>query len=270
MPDNTALHKTYYTLRIAMGMCFIGHGAFGIITKPIWCNYFAVFGIGNDLAYKLMPLLGGLDIILGLIILIYPIRSIVIWLVVWGVVTALLRPLSGESFAEFIERAGNYGTPAAMLLLTGIHIRNFKELFSPVSLGNQPDTHTIQQVTFCLRCTVFLLLAGHGWLNLAGKSALIDQYSNLGFSDPASIAQFAGIFEICAAAVLLVRPFGTIILIVLIWKMSTEFLYPHYTLFEWIERGGSYGSLLSLYFLNRTHPVIFPRVPHFNFSNSAR
>ena len=37
--------KIHYTLRIAAAMCFIGHGAFGIITKPIWCNYFALFGI---------------------------------------------------------------------------------------------------------------------------------------------------------------------------------------------------------------------------------
>ena len=34
--------KIHYTLRVAAAMCFIGHGAFGIITKPIWCNYFAL------------------------------------------------------------------------------------------------------------------------------------------------------------------------------------------------------------------------------------
>ena len=49
--------KIYYTLRFAVAMCFIGHGAFGVITKPIWCNYFAVFGIGHDEAYRLMPCL---------------------------------------------------------------------------------------------------------------------------------------------------------------------------------------------------------------------
>ena len=48
--------KIHYTLRIASAMCFIGHGSFGIITKPIWCNYFAVFGVGHDLSYQLMPL----------------------------------------------------------------------------------------------------------------------------------------------------------------------------------------------------------------------
>ena len=99
-------------------MCFIGHGAFGIITKPIWCNYFGVFGIGQDLAYRLMPLVGGIDILLGLALLFYPIRAVAAWLVVWGFITASLRPFSGEPFAEMIERAGNYGAPLALLLLS--------------------------------------------------------------------------------------------------------------------------------------------------------
>src|ERR1700712_4151556 len=90
-----------WVLRIACAMCFIGHGAFGIITKPIWCNYFAVFGIGQKTAYQLMPIVGSLDIAMGLIVLFYPVRAVFIWLAGWGVITALLRPLSGEPVAEF-------------------------------------------------------------------------------------------------------------------------------------------------------------------------
>src|SRR5882762_2459333 len=119
MRSLTTEQKILYTLRIAIAMCFIGHGAFGIITKPIWCNYFAVFGIGKDLAYRLMPVLGSFDILLGLIMLVYPMRIIPLWLVIWGVLTATLRPLSGEPFAELIERAGNFGAPLAFLLLSG-------------------------------------------------------------------------------------------------------------------------------------------------------
>src|SRR6201996_8777155 len=100
MKNLTTSQKLHYILRLAVAMCFIGHGAFGIITKPIWVNYFAVFGIGHDMAYTLMPILGSVDILLGLIMLVYPIRAIAIWLVIWGVVTASLRPLSGEPFAE--------------------------------------------------------------------------------------------------------------------------------------------------------------------------
>src|ERR1700709_751220 len=103
--------KIHYTLRFASAMCFIGHGVFGIITKKIWLNYFAVFGIGTDLGYHLMPWLGTVDILIGLSLLFYPTRAFLLWLVIWGTITALLRPLSGEPFAEAIERAGNYGAP---------------------------------------------------------------------------------------------------------------------------------------------------------------
>ena len=115
----TTEQKMHYTLRLAAAMCFIGHGSFGIITKPIWCNYFAVFGIGHDTAYTLMPILGSVDVLMGIVLLFYPIRAFAGWLVIWGIVTASLRPLSGEPFAEFIERAGNFGAPLALLLLSG-------------------------------------------------------------------------------------------------------------------------------------------------------
>ncbi|WP_431212404.1 hypothetical protein ACQ86N_42955 [Puia sp. P3] len=110
--------RMYITLRIASAMCFIGHGIFGIVTKPVWCNYFAVVGIGHDMAYRLMPVVGAMDITMGLILLFYPLRIVPLWLVIWGFVTATMRPLSGEPFAEMIERAGNYGAPLALLLIS--------------------------------------------------------------------------------------------------------------------------------------------------------
>jgi len=113
----TTGQKIYYTLRVASAMCFIGHGVFGIITKAIWCNYFAVFNIGHDMAYQLMPILGSVDILMGLSLLFYPTGVVLIWLVIWGLITAALRPLSGEPIAEFLERAGNFGAPLVLLLL---------------------------------------------------------------------------------------------------------------------------------------------------------
>jgi hypothetical protein len=83
--------KLHYTLRIASAMCLIGHGAFGIITKAVWCNYFAVFGIGHDMAYHLMPVVGCVDILLGLSLLVYPTRIVLSWLVLWAVRRAFWR-----------------------------------------------------------------------------------------------------------------------------------------------------------------------------------
>jgi hypothetical protein len=247
MEMHSRSQKIHYTLRIAAAMCFIGHGAFGIITKPIWCNYFALFGIGKATAYQLMPVAGTVDILLGIIILFRPIRAIAVWLVIWGIVTALCRPLSGEPFAEFIERAGNYGAPLCLLLLAGGLQLNFHWLFSTINPHDPVSEKSMQLVSRTLRVVVFLLLAGHGWLNLIQKPGLIGQYSSLGFSNPVNAALLAGIFEIMAAVAVLVKPARPLILVFLIWKMGSELFYPHFEIFEWVERGGSYGTLFALW-----------------------
>jgi hypothetical protein len=71
----TQEQKIHYTLRIAAAMCFIGRGAFGIITKSVWANYFALFGMGRDLSFRFMPFLGSIDILLGIATLVYPLRA---------------------------------------------------------------------------------------------------------------------------------------------------------------------------------------------------
>jgi len=241
-------NKIHYTLRIASAMCFIGHGAFGIITKPIWCNYFALFGIDKGNAYRIMPLTGTVDILLGLLLLFRPFRAIAAWLIFWGILTALCRPLTGEPFAEFLERAGNYGAPLCLLILAGGIQFNFHWLFSKIDPDKLVDEKWLVRTKTCLQITIFLLLAGHGWLNLIQKPGLISQYSALGFSNPVKISLLAGIFEIMAAIAVLVKPVRSLIFIFLIWKMVSELFYPHFEVFEWVERGGSYGTLLALWF----------------------
>jgi hypothetical protein len=241
--------KIHYTLRFAAAMCYIGHGAFGIITKAIWLNYFAVFGIGTDMGYHLMPIIGVLDILMGISLLVYPDRAVLLWLVVWGAITALLRPLSGEHFAETIERAGNYGAPITLLILSGFGGKSIKAWFDRISPDTLTNEKTLAAATTCLKIMVFLLLAGHGWLNLVEKKGLMGQYISLGFSNPAQVARIAGMFEIVAAFSILIRPIRPVLIALLIWKMGTELFYPDWEAFEWIERGGSYGTILALWFI---------------------
>jgi hypothetical protein len=96
-----------------------------------------------------------------------------------------------------------------------------------------------------------------------GKKALIDQYTSVGFTNPSAVALWAGIFEIAMAASLLLRPLRPLLFVLIIWKMGTELFYPHYELFEWVERGGSYGVLLALWFITkerstRQHYITLP------------
>jgi len=239
--------KIYYTLRFASAMCFIGHGVFGIITKQIWCNYFAVFGIGHDMAYTFMPVLGTIDILLGISILVYPTRFVLIWLAVWGCITATLRPMSGEPFAELIERAGNFGAPIALLLLCGVeqNISSWFRRLEPPAINRADRQKTVRVF---LQCTACLLLTGHGWLNLIDKKGLLSQYAALGFHNTLQVALTAGLVEMAMALVILIKPVRPLVLAFLVWKMGTELFYPHWEMFEWVERAGSYGILLALWF----------------------
>ena len=258
----TPEQKIHYTLRVASAMCFIGHGTFGIITKEIWSNYFGVFGIGHEISYRLMPILGTVDIMMGIVILVYPLRGLLAWLVIWGIVTALLRPLSGEPFAEFLERAGNFGAPLALLLLSGGIGKNIKGLFTSVNANIHLNEKALANVITCLRVVVFLLFLGHGWLNLIEKKSLVNQYTSLGFVNPGKTAQIIGILEIIGGLAVLIRPFGPVVLALFIWKITSELFYPQYELFEWIERGGSYGALLALWFAIEATPA-FRKITEF-------
>jgi len=244
-------HKIYHTLRLASAMCLIGHGLFGIITKAVWCNYLAVAGIDQTMAYQLMPLIGIVDIIMGISLLLFPIRAVALWLVLWGFMTAAMRPLSGEPFAELIERAGNFGAPLTLLLLCP-NAKTFKGWFQKMQPPGTISKEDLEKVILCLRITACLLLVGHGWLNLIGKKGLLGQYESIGFKDPILLSYIIGIIEIaCGAYFIAVRPLHRFILLLFIWKIGSELFYPQWEILEWVERGGSYGILLSLYFAVR-------------------
>lgn len=238
----------HYIFRIACAMCFIGHGVFGVITKPIWCNYFAAVGIGETLAYKLMPVVGIIDIVLGLILLFYPVRVVAAWLIFWGLFTALLRPLSGEPFAEFLERAGNYGASFILIILTAAPGKIFTHWFRKINIpASTLSDIQWKWIVVSLQVVGFTLLLGHGWLNVIEKPALLQQYIALGIDSPATCARLIGIVEIMGALSLLFWPVRHIVFILFIWKVVSEVYYPAYPLFEWVERGGSYAILLALW-----------------------
>ncbi|MEP6751079.1 MAG: hypothetical protein ABJB86_25310, partial [Bacteroidota bacterium] len=171
--------------------------------------------------------------------------------VLWGVITAFLRPLSGEPFAEFIERSGNFGAPLALLILCGgsATLRGWFTRINPNDF--RPDEKTYARLTTCLKIIVFLLLAGHGWLNLIEKKGLIQQYTTLGFSNPEQVAQLIGVTEVIFSFVILIKPLRPLLLALFIWKAGSELFYPHYDLLEWIERGGSYGTILALWLITK-------------------
>jgi hypothetical protein len=112
-------------LRVGVIGCYLGHGAYAVLTREAWLHYFGVVGIDRARAYQLMPWIGVMDVGLGLTMAVVPLPIVLLHLTVWGAWTAALRPLSGDSIWEFVERAGNYGVPLAFLVLASVprHLR---------------------------------------------------------------------------------------------------------------------------------------------------
>src|SRR5215510_12067409 len=158
-------HKLYWLLRLSVVGCFIGHGAYGVLTKEAWVPYFGVVGIDHAWAYRLMPWIGGMDISLGLTMAFMPLPIVLLHLTVWGLWTAALRPLSGDAVWELVERAGNYGVPLAFLVLAGVP-HSLCGWFAPVwpSAMRLLTVERARAMHQILRITTCLLLLGHGAL----------------------------------------------------------------------------------------------------------
>ncbi len=116
-----------WVLRIAVAGEFIGHGAFALQGKPQWIGWFSQFGISNvEMATQLLFVVGLIDIAVGLVILVKPIRAFLLWATFWGFWTALIRPIVGDPLWDFVERWANWGAPLALLLIHGWP-KKFKE-----------------------------------------------------------------------------------------------------------------------------------------------
>lgn len=239
------------TLRLGAALCFIGHGAFGFITKAAWLPYFAVAGIPPQWAWRLMPLIGAVDVLAGMAILLAPRRLPLLYMFFWAAWTALLRPLAGEPVFETLERAGNYGVPLALLLLSGLpHRWTWAALVAPLGEPLR-DATTHARVRLVLLVTTCLLLAAHGALGaLRAKETLTAHYAAVGL--PPGTTQLVGLCEIVLAAVIAVRPATGLLLFVAFWKAASEslFLAAGDPIWEVVERAGSYAAPLALALLN--------------------
>jgi len=255
---STTLH---WILRVAVAACFIGHGAFGLITKAAWVPYFGIFGIPEAWAWKLMPVVGAVDISIGVLTLIQPVRAVVLYMTFWGFQTACLRPLAGQGVWELLERAGNYGVPLAFLCLLG----SGRSLADWFSFRSAPPLTLARAATigWILRVTTALLLIGHGGFDFAMAKDWASYAAAVGVS-PAAVAghplsPMAGWFECLLGLTVLAWPARAVLLCVFVWKLGSEAFRPlaGEPIWEFVERAGSYGAPLALAWLRggREAPV---------------
>jgi hypothetical protein len=219
-------------LRWSAAGCFIGHGAFGLLTKVEWLPYFATFGIGPHAGLQLMPFIGCLDLLVATFLLLRPSPAVYAWAVLWTLFTASLRPLAGQGWSEFFERAGNYGPPLTLL-------------FAALESSRSTPRFALDSI---MRVATALLLAGHaGCLLILHKVVLAQHMAMVWPNMPVSAEAWVGVAEFALAGMVLLRPSAELLIGVCLWKLATESLYPisGAPIWEFVERSGSYGLPLA-------------------------
>ena len=80
-----------------------------------WTGYAAAVGLGPAAvaAHPLSPMAGWFECVLGLTVLAWPVRALLVFVFVWKLASEAFRPLAGEPIWELVERAGSYGAPLA-------------------------------------------------------------------------------------------------------------------------------------------------------------
>jgi hypothetical protein len=278
----TLQSQLHWTLRITAALCFIGHGTWGLITKAGWLPFFQSQGIDPDIAWKLQPLIGAFDILMAVIVLRKPNRTVLIWMFLWALWTAILRPLAGNlekiqvdgewivqvatdsmrvakmQTWEFWERAGNWGPPFILLVMGGAFALTKKDLITPYKEPEIKDS-TVDTVFFLLKACLALLLIGHAGFGFAvEKKMLIDHWQSIGVNADVAFITQVGYAEFVLGILVFIAPLRPLILLALGWKLFSEFLYvPADTvagmgivnIFEWIERWGDYGVPLAMLYI---------------------
>jgi hypothetical protein len=267
-PTDSLAPILHWIFRLAFFMEFVGHGIFGILGgKAVWVPYFGVVGIGEPTAWRLMPLIGFVDISMGVLTLIRPMRAVLLYGAVWGLWTALLRPLSGEAVWEALERAGNYGIPLAFLIWSGWP-RQVSGWFRRID-PREGTPGAAARVALVVRVTLALLLIGHGAFGaFMNKEMLTSQWATVGVHGlpfgGILIVPAAGWFDIALGIAVLAYPASWLLALIAVWKVACELLYPFSgaPVWEFVERGGSYAAPLLLLTLNamRRAPNAAPAV----------
>src|SRR3989344_610503 len=109
-----------WILRIGIAGEFIGHGLLAIGGKADWIKWIGqLMGTNPELSATLLWWIGAFDVVVALIVLVRPIPAILLWAAFWGFWTALVRPLVGAGWLDFVERSANWAAPLALLLMAG-------------------------------------------------------------------------------------------------------------------------------------------------------
>ncbi|CAE7219431.1 agtpbp1, partial [Symbiodinium sp. KB8] len=86
-----------WMLRASVAATFAGHGALAFGVNDKWLKYMSVAGFSASTSRQLMPVIGVVDMVVAALALWPSVDpALFAWAALWGISTALMRPLAGE------------------------------------------------------------------------------------------------------------------------------------------------------------------------------
>jgi hypothetical protein len=87
-----------WTPRVTTALLLIGHGGFDFAMGKDWASYAAAVGVSPAAvaAHPLSPMAGCFECVLGLTVLAWPVRALLVSVFVWKLASEAFRPLAGE------------------------------------------------------------------------------------------------------------------------------------------------------------------------------
>lgn len=121
IPSGGTDRRPEWILRLALFGEFLGHGLLALQVAPNFVKLLTHgIGLPAEMAPNLLRVIGATDMMVALLALARPIRIVLVYAAIWGLVTGLARPLAGDSVLDFVERWSNWGVPLALLLVRGL------------------------------------------------------------------------------------------------------------------------------------------------------
>ncbi len=109
-----------WILRIALFGEFLGHGIFAFRAAPHFQQLMGgALGITPETAAAILPVIGVIDFVVAALALAKPLRVVLLYAALWGLLTGLARPASGTEIWAFVERWPNWGVPLALFYVRG-------------------------------------------------------------------------------------------------------------------------------------------------------
>jgi hypothetical protein len=108
----------HWILRVAVAaLLLIGHGGFDFAVGKNWTSYGAAVGIDPTTlaAHPLSPMVGGFECVLGLIVLAWPMRGVLLFVFAWKLATEAFRPPRARVASKLARRARRSSGPQRYL-----------------------------------------------------------------------------------------------------------------------------------------------------------